>query len=90
MHMVKKTDGGWQSFGDNCCLNTAIIPDLYPLPNFSDFTSKVSKLDLHKGYYQVPMCQDDIQKMTIITLFVVFNSSASPLDSGTRGILFKG
>ena len=31
-----------------------------------------SKLDLHKGYYQVPMNEDDIQKTAIIMLFGMF------------------
>ena len=37
-------------------LNTATVPDHYPLPNILDFTSRISgstvfsKLDLYKGY----------------------------------------
>ena len=49
-------------------LNTVTVPDRYPLPNIADFTSRVSgstifsKLDLQKGYYQVPMAEEDICK----------------------------
>ena len=41
------------------------IPDFYPLPNVADFTSRLkgckvfTKLDLTKGYYQVPMAPGD-------------------------------
>ena len=40
-------------------------PDRYPLPNVADFTSRLkgckvfTKLDLTKGYYQVPMAPGD-------------------------------
>ena len=46
--------------GDYRRLNTQTVPDRYPLPNIADFSamlhiSKVfTKLDLTKGYYQVP------------------------------------
>ena len=51
---------------------------LYPLPNIANFTSRVndstvfSKLDLQKGYYQVPVAPEDIQKTAIITPFGMY------------------
>ena len=57
-------------------LNIATIPDFYPLPNILDFTSLISgstvfsKLDLHKGFYQVPMNEDDIQKTDHVVWYV--------------------
>jgi len=56
LHMVKKKDGGWRPCSDYRCLNTATVPDRYPLPNIADFTSRISgssifsKLDLQKRY----------------------------------------
>ena len=50
-----------------------MIPDRYPLTNIPDFTYRIlgatvfSKLDLQKGYYQVPMASEDIQKTAIVT-----------------------
>ena len=73
--MVKKKDRGWRACGDYRRLNTATVPDHYPLPNIADFSSRVSdstvfsKLDLQKGYYQVPVEQKDIQKTAIISPF---------------------
>ena len=59
-------------------LEAATVPDCYPLPNIADFTSGISgstifwKLDLQKGYYQVPVEQEAIQKTNIITPFGMF------------------
>jgi transposase InsO family protein len=59
--MVKKPDGSWRCCGDYCRLNNVTVPDTYPLPNMMDFSSRVAgcsiftKIDLRKGYYQIPM-----------------------------------
>ena len=76
--MVKKKDGGWRPCGDYCRLNNVTIPDRYPLPNIADFTSRISgstifsRLDLQKGYYQIPMAAEDIPKTAIVTPFGMF------------------
>ena len=55
-----------------------MIPDQYPLLNIVDFTFRIpvetvfSNLDLKKGYYQVPMAFEDIQKTAIVTPFGMF------------------
>ena len=61
LHMVQKSDGSWRPCGHYRRLNIVTRPDRYPLPNIRDFTNKLrgckffSKLDLVKGYNQVPM-----------------------------------
>ena len=78
LHMVRKKDGGWRPCGDYRRLNNVTIPDWYPLPNIADFASCLegssffSKLDLQKGYYQVPMSDPDIQKTAIFTPIGMF------------------
>jgi len=73
--MVQKKNGGWCPFGDYRRFNIVTIPDRYPLPNIADFTARVrgstifSKLNLQKGYYQVPMALEGICTTAIITLF---------------------
>jgi hypothetical protein len=49
--------------------------DTYPLPNMLDFSASVagcswfSKIDLRKGYYQIPMHDVDMPKMAVATSF---------------------
>jgi hypothetical protein len=60
LHMVRKQDGSWQTFGNYCQLNLVTIPDADPLPNMMDFAARMSsctifsKVDLRKGYRQIP------------------------------------
>jgi len=73
LHMVPKPDGTWRPCGDYRRLNTVTVPDKYPLPSIPDLTNKLhgckffSCIDLVKGYHQVPMAADDIQKTAIVT-----------------------
>jgi hypothetical protein len=76
--MVPKPDGSWRPCGDYSRLNTVTTPDKYPLPNLQDLSSHLhgatifSKLDLEKGYYQVPMNPADVPKTAIINPFGLF------------------
>ncbi len=84
LHMVPKSNGTWRPCGDYCRLNAVTVPDKYPLPNLQDLSSHLhgstifSKLDLEKGYYQVPMQKDDIPKTAIITPFGLFQFNFMP------------
>ena len=84
--MVRKKEGGWRPCGNYQRLNNVTIPDQYPLPNIEDFTSRISgstvfsKLDLQKGYYQVPVVSEDIQKMVLVTLFGMFEFLRMPFN----------
>jgi hypothetical protein len=76
--MVPKPDGSWRPCGDYRRLNNVTTPDKYPLPNLQDLStflhgSKIfTKLDLSKGYYQVPMNEGDIPMTAIITPFGLY------------------
>jgi hypothetical protein len=78
LHMVPKADGTWRPCGDYRRLNLATKHDRYPLPSILDLSSKLhgcryfSVIDLVKGYHQVPMVPEDIQKTAIITPFGLF------------------
>ncbi len=54
------------------------VPDTYPLPNMMDFSSRVAgcsiftKIDLRKGYYQIPLHPANILKTSIIMPFGLF------------------
>ena len=65
-------------------LNNATVADKYPVPNIQDFTNRLagshmfSKLDLVKGYYQIPMVAADIPKMAVITPFGMYEFLVMP------------
>jgi hypothetical protein len=78
LHMVPKADGSWRPCGDYRRLNTVTTPDRYPLPSMLDLSAKLhgckffSCVDLVKGYHQIPMAAEDIEKTAIITPFGLF------------------
>jgi hypothetical protein len=76
--MVPKKDGSWRHCGDYRRLNLVTTPDNYPLPIMQDLSNSLhgctvfSKIDLVKGYYQIPVTTEDIPKTAIITPFGLF------------------
>ncbi len=74
-------------------LNLATTPDYYPLPNIQDLSSRLhgcsifTKLDLRKGYYQIPVQEGDIHKMAIITPFGLWEFLTQQVLNGQIGSL---
>jgi cleavage and polyadenylation specificity factor subunit 1 len=95
LHMVPKADGSWRPCGDYRRLNTQTVPDHYPLPNIADITATLhgakifSKLDLLKGYFQVPVHPDDVDKTCIITPFGSFVFYYSTFGLRNSGATFQ-
>jgi Reverse transcriptase (RNA-dependent DNA polymerase) len=93
--MVRKRNGGWRPCGDYRRLNLATKEDKYPLPNMGDLTSRLdgcsffTKLDLQKGYFQVPVAADNIAKTAIITLFGLFEFTRMPFGLWNAGMTFQ-
>ncbi len=83
LHMAMKPDRTWRSCGDYRRLNLATTLDSYSLHNIQDLSSRLhgcsifSKLDLMKGYYQIPVQERDIHK-TLITPFGLWELSRMP------------
>jgi hypothetical protein len=90
LHMVPIKDGTWRPCGDYRQLNTVTSPDLYPLPNIGDMSAKLagcnmfSKIDLRKGYYQIPVAAEDVAKTAVITPFGLFKFLRTPFCCAMR------
>ena len=75
LHMVVKSEGSWRSCGDYRRLNIITDPNHYLMPNITDLTNSVgsarvfTKLDLLKGYFQVPVHPADVPMTATITPF---------------------
>jgi RNase H-like domain found in reverse transcriptase/Reverse transcriptase (RNA-dependent DNA polymerase) len=95
LHMVRKKGGGWRPCGNFRRLNVCTTEDKYPLPNMGNLSARLdgctifSKLDLQKGYYQVPVAAADIPKTAIITPFGLFKFLCMPFGLKNAGMTFQ-
>ncbi len=93
--MVRKSYGSWRPCGDYRCLNLVTRLDRYPVPNMADLASSLhgckvfTKLDLKKGYYQIPFGLEDVQKTAVITLFGLWEFLHMPFDLRNAGQTFQ-
>ena len=95
LHMVPKKDGTWRPCGDFRRLNLVTEPDVYPLPNMLDFADRLhgctifSKIDLRKGYWQVPVRLEDVPKTAVATPFGLFEFLRMPFGLRNAGSSFQ-
>ena len=95
LHMVKKSDGSWRPCGDYRQLNLQTTPDRYPPPNIGDLTARLagcsifSKLDLRKGFFQIPVRPEDICKTAIVTPFGLYEFTRTAFGLRNAGQSFQ-
>ncbi len=95
LHMVPKKDGSWRPCGDYRRLNLVTTPDKYPLPNMQDLSNGqhgcpvFSKIDLVKGYHQIPVATEDIRKLQLLPHLVCLNIFSRLLAYPTPPKLFE-
>jgi hypothetical protein len=95
LHLVPKKDGTWRPCGDFRRLNLVTEADVYPLPNMLDFSDRLSgctvfsKIDLRKGYWQVPVRMEDRKKTAVITPFGLFQFKRMPFGLRNAGSSFQ-
>ena len=87
--------GGWRVCGDYRRLNNMTTTDRYPVRNLQDFNNELrgkkffSKVDLLKGYHQIPVNEADIRKTAVITPFGLFVFPRCPFGLKNAGQDFQ-
>ncbi|XP_059096674.1 uncharacterized protein LOC131891166 [Tigriopus californicus] len=93
--MVPKPNKTWRICGDYVALNSVTKPDKYPIPHILDFTQGLygknifSKIDLMKGYNQIPVEKSDVFKTAVITPFGLFEYTRMPFGLRNAGNTFQ-
>ena len=91
----EKPCGGWRVCGDYRRLNDLTTDDRYPVRNLQDFNSDLrgktifSKVDLLKGYHQIPVFPEHVKKTAVITPFGLFIFPRCPFGLKNAGQDFQ-
>ena len=93
--VAPKPGGSWRVCGDYRRLNNATPDDKYPVKTLQDFTAELqgktifSKIDLYKGYHQIPVNPADAKKTAVITPFGLFVWDKTPFGLKNAGQDFQ-
>ena len=93
--VTTKPCGGWRVCGDYRRLNAMTTDDQYPVRQLADFTSELngksvfSKIDLLKGYHQIPVADEDVGKTAVITPFGLYIFPRCPFGLKNAGQDFQ-
>ena len=87
--------GGWRVCGDFRRVNAMTKDDKYPVRTLADFNANLhgktvfSKIDLVKGYHQIPVAPEDVCKTAVITPFGLFLFPHTPFGLKNAGQDFQ-
>ena len=87
--------GGWRVCGDYRRVNAITTDDKYPVRTLADFNANLhgkkvfSKIDLVKGYHQIPVAPEDVGKTAVITPFGLFIFPRTPFGLKNAGQDFQ-
>ena len=94
LHIALKKGNVWRPCGDYCWLNAITIPNYYAVPHIQDFNlflaeKKKLKIHLARAYNQIPVREEDISKMAVITPFGLFEFPLMPFSLCNTGETFQ-
>ena len=95
LHLVTKPHRSYRVCGDYRRLNVHTEDDRYPLPNIQDFNNHLagcsifSKIDLIRGYNQVPVLEEHIPKTAVITPFGLWEFLRMPFGQKNAAQTFQ-
>lgn len=84
MVLIPKPDKTYRFCVDYRRLNEVTVPDAFPMPRIDDLIDKVgqakflTKIDLSKGYWQVPMDEEAIPISAFVAPFSHFQWKYMP------------
>uniref|UniRef100_A0A0G4HRC9 Reverse transcriptase domain-containing protein n=1 Tax=Chromera velia CCMP2878 TaxID=1169474 RepID=A0A0G4HRC9_9ALVE len=93
--LVRKKNGKLRICVDYCRLNNAFKKDRYPLPRLDHTLAKLqgkrwfSSLDLHQGFYQVPVRPSDRDILAFVTADGQYTYLKMPMGISTAPSIFQ-
>ena len=92
---VRKKDGGIRICIDFRAVNAITVPDPYQMPLIEEILDLlaeamyISKVDLNKGFYQIPISQDDMLKTAFCTPWGKFEFTVMPFGLRNAPAVFQ-